>query len=152
MSTVVMMPLDRWCSERCRGARIFALIIATAHHHRRAEFELGSCQDGDQTHFSQRQCPTDEPSRRTPFCPAFCDDAESAAMSQADAENSRLPPKRPLGASHLLRDLRERRSSFRMCPELAHVFLCPRSLMSSLSLCHYRYSRRIWLGGITTAR
>jgi hypothetical protein len=29
-----------------------------------------------------------------------------AAMSQADAENSRLSPKRPLGSFHLLRNLR----------------------------------------------
>jgi hypothetical protein len=34
------------------------------------------------------------------------DRGESAAMSQADAENSRLSPKRPLGSFHLLRDLR----------------------------------------------
>jgi hypothetical protein len=31
---------------------------------------------------------------------------ESAAMTQADAENSRLSPKRRLGSFHLLRDLR----------------------------------------------
>jgi hypothetical protein len=34
------------------------------------------------------------------------DRGASAAMSQADAENSRLSPKRPLGSFHLLRDLR----------------------------------------------
>ena len=45
-----------------------------------------------------------------------------AAMSQAGAENPRLSPKRPLGSFHLLRDLRQQRSSFRMRFELAHVF------------------------------
>jgi hypothetical protein len=35
-------------------------------------------------------------------------------MSQADAENSRVSPKRPLDSFHLLRDLRQRRSSFQM--------------------------------------
>jgi hypothetical protein len=57
-------------------------------------------------------------------------------MTQADAENSRLSPKRRLGSFHLLRDLRWRRSRFRMRPELAQVFLCPWSPMSSLFLCH----------------
>jgi hypothetical protein len=34
------------------------------------------------------------------------DRGESAAMSEADAENARLSPKRALGSFHLLRDLR----------------------------------------------
>src|SRR5277367_4013237 len=38
-------------------------------------------------------------------------------MSQTDAENSRLPPKRPLGSFHLLCDHCYRRSSFRMLLE-----------------------------------
>jgi hypothetical protein len=58
-------------------------------------------------------------------------------MSQAEAENSCLSPKRPFGSFHLLRDHRYWRSSYRVPNELAQVFICPWGPMTSLFLCHY---------------
>ena len=69
-----------------------------------------------------------------------------AAMSQADAENSRLSPKRPLGSFHLLRNLRQQRSGFRLRFELAHLLSRTWDAMTNLFLCDIRCSRRMGLG------
>jgi hypothetical protein len=61
-------------------------------------------------------------------------------MSQANTENSRLSPQRPLGSFHLLRDHWQRRSSFRVRLELPLVFLRPRGPMSSPFFATNRYS------------
>jgi hypothetical protein len=64
--------------------------------------------------------------------------AARAAMSQADAKNSRLSAKRRFGSFHLVCDHRERRSSFRMRLKLAQVFNCPcDDPMTGLFSCHY---------------
>jgi hypothetical protein len=72
--------------------------------------------------------------------------AARAAMSQADAENSGLSPKRSLGSFHLRRDHRQRGFGFRMGLEFAHVLICPWGPIASVFLCHYAMLPQDWAG------